>query len=67
MMNNNNKYKKIVIPQSLLLYCFKADSYYDYNRRVYILSKYIIKQYDKTVEKALISSIYGICAKGGLL
>lgn len=64
---NNNIYKKIIIPQSILLYCFKADSYFDYNRRVYILSKYIKKQYDKQIEKAVISSIYDILQKGGLL
>lgn len=57
-------YENITIPKTLLLYCFKAHNYSEYNRRVYILSKYIKKQYDKRVEKAVINSIYGILERG---
>lgn len=35
------------IKKSLLLYCFKADNYYNYERRVKILALYIRRKCDK--------------------
>ena len=55
---------EVTIKKKMLLYCFKADTYYDYQRRIWLLSCYIKRRYDKVIEKELINAVYGCLQRG---
>ena len=58
---------EVTIKHNMLLYCFKADTYYDYQRRVWILTCYIKRRFDKAIEKELINAICGCLKRGEYL
>lgn len=41
------------IKKSLLLYCFKADNFYNYERRIKILAMYIKRIHDRQLISAM--------------
>lgn len=44
---------KIYVSKTLFIYCYKADNYYDYKRRVCLLTRYIQRKFDKRLIKCI--------------
>lgn len=53
----------ITIPKSMVLYCFAAVNVYDFDRRVFILSKYIKRKLDAQYDRDVILSIANIFSR----
>lgn len=55
----NERYT-VKIPKSMVLYCFAAVNVYDFDRRVYILSKYIKRKVDMQYNRDVILAFTNI-------